>query len=121
GQLKAKSILSYFCYCIIAILYGKNDDFVKATDTIYSKHPNIFKRRSGLSLYLLIVSIFVHINDNMELVQRLTRHITLVKNSIGDHFHSFFYLMLCFLMSIQNIFKGNLEQSNIYLEEGLSI
>lgn len=121
GELNTKAILSYFCYCVVTLFCGRNDAFIKATDKIYSKHPHIFKRRSGLSLYLLIVSAFVHLNQDMELVKRLTRHITLVKNSIGDHFHSFFYLMLCLLMSIQNILKGNLEQANIYLEEGLVI
>ncbi|ADY54222.1 hypothetical protein Pedsa_3693 [Pseudopedobacter saltans DSM 12145] len=121
GSLDTKAVLSYFCYCMVAILYGRNDAFVKASEIIYAKHPAIFKRRSGLSLYLLIISAFVHLNDDLKLVERIVRHITLVKNSVGDNFHSFFYLMLCFLMILMNLSKSNIPKTIIYLEEGLSI
>lgn len=121
GKLEIESVLSYFCYSMVSILYGRNEAFVKASEKIYTKHPGIFKGRSGLSLYLLIMSAFVHLNDDLDLVQRITRHITLVKNKIGDNFHSFFYLMLCFLMTLQNLSKANLPKALVYLEEGLSI
>ncbi|MFD1631633.1 hypothetical protein [Pseudopedobacter beijingensis] len=120
-EFKPKAIISYLSFCIVSILYGKVGEFVQLNQDLYKKHPHIVKGRSGFSLYVLIVSAFVNLSTDSGVLKKLLRHISLVKNNIGDGFHSFFYVMLCMLMTIHNKLLSNNEQAAIYMEEGVAI